>query len=250
MIRNAQTALPMEARRAIENMRSFHALMMELAQEPMAADAGKLEAIGARLHARIAESGYGIGRSRFAGSNTHADSAGEIGYVMAALADETLLRLLDWPGRDLWADKLLEERVYGTRVAGDRIYDLVESLQYRRDSERIGLAAALYLAMLLGFRGRYADNEPAGMIEQFYGELQHMAFGHRLDLKSTLLAVDLCAMAETLPPLPVRRLPSLKPWLVSAAVVMLVYLGASHLLWQQGVDSLLDRAASIRERLG
>lgn len=240
-------AMPLEARRAIDAIRAFHALFRDLASAP--ADLGQegLDAIGARLHGRVAEMGYGIGHKNQGAGRS--DAGGEIGYVMVALADESLIRLIDWPGQERWPDKLLEERIYGTRVAGDRVFSLADSLHYRRDSDRIGLAAAIYLALLMGFRGRYADDEPPGLIEQMLNELHTIAFGPRRDVGSAIDGLDACGLGEALAPMPVKRLPSLRPWMMGSALVVLVYLGASHWLWSQGVQTIIDRAAVINEQL-
>src|SRR5271163_1825529 len=69
-------------------------------------------AIFARLYRVIAGQGFGL-RGRDRGNGAPAD----VGYVMAALADEVLLHGPAWPGQETWSDTLLEEALYGSRVA-------------------------------------------------------------------------------------------------------------------------------------
>ena len=76
---------------------------------------------------------------------------------MAAVADEVLLHGPAWPGQEAWPATLLEEALYGSRIAGERIFrtahDLVES-----QPRRSGVAVSILLALMLGFRGRYHGN--------------------------------------------------------------------------------------------
>ena len=45
-----------------------------------------------------------------------------------------------------------------------------------------------------------------------------------------------------------RRLPSLRPWLAALAAALVVYVGAAHLVWRQGVDDALSLAERIISR--
>src|ERR1700723_364256 len=65
------------------------------------------------------------------------------------------LQELDWPGRAYWDGLLLEERLYGTRIAGERLFDLAERLIAANAAGQDDLVVALMQAFALGFRGRY-----------------------------------------------------------------------------------------------
>lgn len=86
-------------------------------------------------------------------------------YVMAALADEVFLNL-DWEGRLLWKDHLLEAKLFQTAAAGDRVFNLIDCLLQECDSDAlrflqerepgtVDLAKVCLLALVLDFQGRY-----------------------------------------------------------------------------------------------
>ena len=89
----------------------------------------------------------------------------ELRYALAALVDEILLHELDWPGRQLWFDYLIEEQQYQTSIAGRRLFRQIDSLANRfADPAYLDQLATVYLMVLqLGFCGelRYQNDELA-----------------------------------------------------------------------------------------
>ena len=76
-------------------------------------------------------------------------------YVMCALADDLFLHEVEWPGRAAWGADVLEQRVFATRVAGERVFETAADLVRRRDPAAAELAAVYLAALGLGFKGRY-----------------------------------------------------------------------------------------------
>lgn len=76
----------------------------------------------------------------------------EAQYAMAALADEILLHT-PWAGRDLWQDHLLETRLFGTAVAGERLFERMDQVLHAREAGFVELAKIYFLALVLGFEG-------------------------------------------------------------------------------------------------
>ncbi len=79
----------------------------------------------------------------------------ELRYALAALADEMLIHQLDWAGRDIWFDYLIEEQQYQTSIAGRRLFRQINSLQARfTNPVYLDQLATVYLMLLqLGFCG-------------------------------------------------------------------------------------------------
>lgn len=75
-------------------------------------------------------------------------------YLMCALADDLFLHDVKWHGRAFWAADVLEERVFGTRVAGERVFESIRGLVDRRDPADAALASVTLAAIGLGLRGR------------------------------------------------------------------------------------------------
>ena len=90
----------------------------------------------------------------------------EAQYVMAALADEVFLGL-EWVGRGAWLGNLLEDQLFHTRRAGERIFEGVRQFRLReRDLARRELAAVYLLALSLGFEGPYRGTPGAPELEE------------------------------------------------------------------------------------
>jgi type VI secretion system protein ImpK len=152
-------------------------------------------------------------------------------YAMAALTDELFILEVDWAGRDVWADVLLERKLFNTRNAGVGFFERAEALlaERERDPLHADLAAVMLLALRLGFKGRYRG--PHGMAEltalrarllkvvgNNYGEVT-MAPGFPQAL------AQLQAGGEQ------QRLAPLTPWFMGGAVVLVAYLIVSSLIW-------------------
>jgi type VI secretion system protein ImpK len=167
----------------------------------------------------------------------------EMGYVLAALADEVFLQELDWPGRACWDELLLEERLYGTRIAGERLFDLAEMLVAARAAGQEDLVVALMQAFALGFRGRYRAGNDRGAIRRLRRQLYQLAV-HR----PAPVAVE---WRESLPPSEalqggaLARVPPLRPWIYGAVGVVLLYLLLTHLVWYANIGGTLAEADRI-----
>ncbi len=106
-------------------------------------------------------------------------------YVMCALADDLFLHEVDWPGRDAWGADVLEQRVFATRVAGERVFETAADLVRRRDPGAAELAAVYLAALGLGFKGRYRssgasfllDAQARALFEMVAGRSAGPAFG-------------------------------------------------------------------------
>ncbi|REG28827.1 type VI secretion system protein ImpK [Archangium gephyra] len=78
----------------------------------------------------------------------------ECRYVLTSFADELLVHT-PWYGREAWQGNLLEDELFGTHEAGDRIFADVERLLRERDPAHAQLALVYLMALSLGFEGRY-----------------------------------------------------------------------------------------------
>jgi type VI secretion system protein ImpK len=234
----------------LSSFRTFYALLIELQEaveaDPWAASARSLpeEVSGAR-QARVTEI-QGRLRDLIQRMETEARQAGgeregrrfsDAAYVMAALADESFLAL-DWEGRQIWAQSLLESRLFGTHVAGERVFERAETLLRDRDDRE--MATVMLLALSLGFEGQHRGRGSEG----------HAAVQ---DLKARLLAFTSGgggpvsdaphlfpqAYAHTLQGKGEVHLPRVTRWSLVLAAVLVAYLLGSHVLW-------LDASSSIR----
>jgi len=86
----------------------------------------------------------------------------ELVYIMAAYADETFVCLLDWSGKDYWADHLMELRLFRSQIAGQEIFRRIDRVLARQDYGTEELAAVYLMVLALGFKGQYL-RDPASV---------------------------------------------------------------------------------------
>jgi type VI secretion system protein ImpK len=91
---------------------------------------------------------------------SHSDSTAaraamdELRYLMAAMADELLLSS-DWPGRARFTETLIETRLFGSSVAGDQIFQRIDTLLAGAGDTAPPMAALYLFAISTGFEGRH-----------------------------------------------------------------------------------------------
>jgi type VI secretion system protein ImpK len=196
-------------------------------------------AIFARLYRTIVSQGYGV-RGRDRGNGAPAD----IGYVMTAIADEALLHGPAWPGQETWPATLLEEALYGSRIAGERIFRMAHELAAGQSSKP-ALAISILLGFVLGFRGRYHGIDDRGEIaalkDRLFGVIFHLPYPDQIDFHALLST----GAPHPLNRASLRALPPLRPWTLAILLLLVGYLALSQALWQGAVSPILAVADHI-----
>ena len=171
----------------------------------------------------------------------------EAQYVMAALADETLLLRVDWNGRDAWQNRLLETALFGTALAGERVFERLDALLTDPARAHPSLATIYLIALALGFRGRYWRPEDDGQLRLYRAALSRIVvravpeageIGPRLFDQSYRHTVENGRAV---------RLPGLRPWLAATAALALLFLTGSYGLWRSATDDLARSVAEIED---
>lgn len=197
-----------------------------------------VDEVRALLAQTIADLGY-----RWA--ETADTTALDTGYVMAAVADEVLLvQCSGWSGHRAWTDRPLEAVLYGTRMAGDRIFAVADDLVNRRRNDP-RVATAILLALLTGFRGRYFGENGRGIVTALQIKLYALVCGRPYKMEDGRPYTASDVIATTLEGESKRRLPALWPWVAALAVLVAAYLPVSHLLWYAQVSDIRDLADQI-----
>ena len=171
-------------------------------------------------------------------------AAGEVQYMMAALADELLLFTSSGDIRELWNGRLIESAVFGTRIAGERIFDRIDALLDRGHAANPELAAIYLTALSLGFRGKYRAIQDEAALQQYRRQLRIILERYGiigLDAGQTLFAN---AYAHTLVDGRPVRVPYLRPWIIAIAAALAVYLALQHVIWVRGTSGVEDVLSS------
>lgn len=163
----------------------------------------------------------------------------EAQYVMAALADEVFLTL-DWPGRDAWRSDLLETRLFGSYDAGEKFYRRLETLLKTGDRIQSEIAVVYLMALTLGFRGRYGGGRHEDRILEYRRRLYYYIYRKRPDLADPSHRLSDQAYRHTSTVATSRMLPSPARWIWLLALVFVLYLFASHFVFQETLAPLID----------
>jgi type VI secretion system protein ImpK len=248
--------LPTEALAAVQQFRKFYRDLFDIKQSIEAGRWNELSAspspdsvtlpggaaaraIFARLYRAIAGQGYGL-RGRDRGNAAPVD----VGYVMAAVADEVLLHGPEWPDQESWSATLLEDALYGSRIAGERIFRTAHKI-VEGQSAQPALAVSILLALILGFRGRYHGTDDRGEIgalkERLFGMIFHLPYPVPIDFETLLSEGTTRPLNES----SLRVLPSLRPWLMTILLIVTAYIALSDALWRQAASPLLATSERI-----
>jgi type IV/VI secretion system ImpK/VasF family protein len=244
-------ALDPQEQLAADQFRAFYARLVKIrdtvcaplpppADEEAAEPAKRptLDALRAELAQAILDFGYRADDPVTAGTV-------DPGYVMAAVADEVLVMQCEaWEEYEAWVDMPLEAVLYGSALAGDRVFAAAEELMAgARNDPRT--ATIILLALLAGFRGRYQGRDDRGAIDLFQKGLYLRICNreYRPEDDAPYAAAEMGA--TTLTGASTRPLPALWPWLVALAALVLAYLPISHMLWWYHSDPTVDLAESI-----
>jgi type VI secretion system protein ImpK len=160
----------------------------------------------------------------------------EAEYVMAALADETMLNA-NWSARAQWP--LLEQELFNTHASGDLFFRKLDRL-LTGSSPSNDLAMIYFQALALNFKGRYRDADPRHQIDRYRRQLFLKIYGHPV---SELEPESIFPQSYESTPIDdeARRSPSPHLWWFVLAGVLAVWIVASTLLWSD-----LDTAISTR----
>ena len=150
-------------------------------------------------------------------------------YVAAALADELFILEIDWPGRRFWHSVLLEERVFQSCYAGEQFYLGIASLLNKRilDEQERSLLAVYFLALRLGFSGRYRDNPKKlhYVRQQLFKRINNGAADDQGVVCSQPYNHQFASLQE-------QRLAPLTRWKRTVVQASLAYIVVAWLVWQ------------------
>ncbi|MEO8381188.1 MAG: DotU family type IV/VI secretion system protein [Acidobacteriota bacterium] len=168
-------------------------------------------------------------------------------YAMAALADEVFLHL-DWHGREAWRQNLIEAKLFDSHRAGEELFERIDDLLRERDAGLTELARVYLSVLALGFQGKYRGRPDAEQeLEVIRRRLYRFIFGRDPRVVRGRESLVPQAYATTLER-PRVELPHLKPWIWAIALVTVVWIAGSHLIWRNAVSEigpLVDRILNL-----
>lgn len=158
------------------------------------------------------------------------DVEAKASFLKAALADEVMLNL-DWAGRAHWHHFLVEATLFGSSLAGEKVFQDIESLLSAREPSQRDVARLYLDALALGFKGRYRGPEHGALLADLRRELFEFIFQRTPDFRGREAVLDLQPYEYTLSNYAPRRLPRISRWTVMYLLIVLCLLALSELLW-------------------
>jgi type VI secretion system protein ImpK len=159
-------------------------------------------------------------------------------YAFAAIADEIFLRS-EGAARDAWMGQLLEAAVFRSQRAGEKVFENIDDLTSDRSTSAADLARIYLFVLGLGFQGKYRDRSDASpALAEARRKLYHVIYKRdpRPLTETDRLVPD--AYAETADDAVGSELAYRRPWIWALVIAVVLWLGASHLLWRNAVRDL------------
>jgi len=171
----------------------------------------------------------------------------ESDFAIVAFLDEVILSSDD-PCRPDWAQKPLQEEMFGVSLAGEMFFSRLEALLARPDTAEIAdVLEVYYLCLLLGFQGKYVIGGGAAELQLITDRVRQRMErirGPRKELSpATQLPADTTPAARQDPIVRNLRIGALAA-LGFAVVCFLLF--TAHLYWQgTSLSELLARSALL-----
>jgi type VI secretion system protein ImpK len=165
---------------------------------------------------------------------------------MAALADEIFLQL-EWEGKDYWLSNLIETQLFQTHISGELIFQRLDRILQDRDPALKELASVYFMALSLGFRGKYRGYNDNGLLTLYRQQLYAFIFQRTADLSDDKKQLFPETYLYTQATVRRRRLPDTRFWVGVLLLVGVLYLGVSHLLWTDLIAPLDQASKKIIE---
>ena len=246
-----QPALPRHSV-LLEHARAFFAEVLRLRDQLLAGpsageeqEALDFNAVRQRLLERVQPRSWLLGGR--GGDSLEERLHEEVRYLLVAFADEIFVHL-SWSGQEAWRELLLEEELFHTHEAGERVFERVEALLRDEDPARGEVATVYLLVLALGFQGRYRDALEEAPLQELRRRL--FAFGHHREPEPDLSSRHLFpqAYAHTQDERRDLRLARPWPWAAALAAVFVGYLVLGQLLWSWETRALREALRDVPEK--
>jgi type VI secretion system protein ImpK len=179
----------------------------------------------------------------------------EAQYAMAALADDVFLHEIQWDGSEVWRLSHLEQRLFRSRLAGDRIFDRMDALLAAGDRRLVQLAAVYLCILSLGFKGRYRGPTGEPQIRGYAQRLFEMVAGREPDLigswgGAAIRPIVPSAYAHTVRGETARRYRWHPKWPLLLAGVAAAWIVVGQVLWMTSSSSLSEASDAVLRAAG
>ena len=171
-------------------------------------------------------------------------------YIKSAVADELLLTQ-EWPGKNHFTDFLIETSLFGTSIAGEKIFEEIDKLIQFPPGREPDIERMYLFALAIGFEGKYkghnSENEINKVLEDLFIHItrREPEFGPKNLKNNDDRFVSKQAYQHTISNIKPIRIFRLSKQSVIFAICCISLLIISQLLWIWLTGSLRDSLSNF-----
>jgi type VI secretion system protein ImpK len=186
--------------------------------------------------------------ARTFGHSLGAHIARDAEYIMVILTDEIFLSI-QWSGVATWQKSLLEAQIFQTQVAGELFFKKLDAILDTKEANTREIALLYFLALSLGFRGKFKDIEDEKKIRWYMDQLYIFINNKAPQLfqPGREKLFDQCYDYDILT-LPDRGLPDVRVWTLCVLGIFVVYFFVTYVAWYKLASDLYETLSLILEQ--
>lgn len=186
--------------------------------------------------------------ARTFGHSLGAHIAKDAEYIMVILTDEIFLNT-QWPGATTWQKSLLEAQIFQTQVAGELFFKKLDALLEAKEANAREIALLYFLALSLGFRGKFKGGEDEKKIRWYMDQLYTFINNKPSQLfhPGREKLFNQCYDYDIITP-PDRGLPDARIWTLCILGIFVVYFFVTYVAWYKLASDLYETLSLILDQ--
>lgn len=168
----------------------------------------------------------------------------EVQFVMAAYADEVFIHH-KWAGQKTWEKNLLENQIFGSHVAGEKLFANLDDFLKKRDPMRVDVGYVYLMALGLGFLGKFRGNKTHADISHYCRQLYVFIHHEEPEIENVKKPLFVPAYVNTLEGGESKSLHNFRPWVALFFVMVVTLLLGSYQVWHRNTHDLFAKSDAI-----
>ena len=167
-------------------------------------------------------------------------------FIMAALADEIFLHM-EWDDKNTWHGNLLETRLFGSHAAGEIFFEKLDRLLQNRDPIYTDLGKVFFIALALGFQGKYRGVSETDWLDFYRRELFRFIYQKEPDIFTESSPFFVQAYTHNMEESVGLKLPNPRKWVFILGILAIGLVLVSHGIWLDLINDLEQLLHEILE---
>lgn len=173
----------------------------------------------------------------------------QLQYMMCALVDEIMLTQ-NWEGKQWWSDHLLEYRLFKTRIAGHKVFEMIDQTLISGEQYQYALIPVYIYVLALGFKGKFNfEQKNEQELIEYKNKLFHCVYGKQAEKVAEHEGFDVHELNNTQGIVATQDL-RIGKWLKVLFFTVFSYSIAAHTMWVYQTMWVSQLNHKILEQLG